>query len=80
MQKQPREIPPPTELEDVIPELYLGFWDVFSRESFDELPEQKQWDHAINLIPGSKPFSTKVYPVSPEIGRASCRERVFNWV
>ena len=56
---------PPTELEDVILEPYLGFRDVFSKESFDELSEQKQWDHAIDLIPGSKLFSTKVYPVSP---------------
>ena len=54
-----------TKLEDMIPELYLDFWDVFSKESFNELPEQKQWDHAIELIPGSKPFSTKVYPISP---------------
>ena len=56
---------PPTELKDVIPEPYLNFRDVFSKESFDELLEQKQWDHAINLVPGSKPFSTKVYPISP---------------
>ena len=49
----------------MIPEPYLSFRDVFSKESFDELPEQKQWDHAIDLIPGSKPFSTKVYPISP---------------
>ena len=56
---------PPTKLEDVVPEPYLGFRDVFSKESFDKLPERKQWDHAINLIPGSKPFSNKVYPISP---------------
>ena len=49
----------------MIPEPYLGFRDVFSKESFNELPEQKQWDHAIDLVPGSKPFSTKVYPISP---------------
>ena len=56
---------PPTELEDVILEPYLDFQDVFSKESFDEPLEQKQWDHAIDLVPGSKPFSTKVYPASP---------------
>ena len=49
----------------MIPEPYLSFRDVFSKESFNELPEQKQWDHAIDLVPGSKPFSTKVYPISP---------------
>ena len=56
---------PPTKLEDVIPEPYLGFWDVFSKESFDELLEQKQWDHAIDLVPGPKPFNTKVVPKIP---------------
>ena len=48
----------------MIPEPYLGFRDVFSKESFDKLPERKQWDHAIDLVPGSKPFSTKVYQIS----------------
>ena len=56
---------PPIELKDVIPEMYLSFWDIFSKELFNELLEQKQWDHAIDLIPGSKSFSTKVYPISP---------------
>ena len=31
---------PPTKLEDVIPELYLSFQDIFSKESFDELPSR----------------------------------------
>ena len=44
---------------------YLGFRDVFSKESFDELPEWKQWDHMVDLKPESQPFSTKVYPMSP---------------
>ena len=38
---------------------------MFSKESFNELPERKQWDHAIDLKPESQPFSTKVYPMSP---------------
>ena len=49
----------------MILEMYHCFWDVFLKESFNELPEQKQWDHAIELTPGSQPFSTKVYPMSP---------------
>ena len=28
---------------------YLGCRDVFSKESFNELPEWKQWDHVIDL-------------------------------
>ena len=38
---------------------------MFSKESFDELPEWKQWDHVIDLKPESQPFSMKVYPMSP---------------
>ena len=38
---------------------------MFSKESFNKLPERKQWDHAVDLKPGSQLFSTKVYPISP---------------
>ena len=51
--------------EDVAPKSYREFADVFSKESFDQLPEKKPWDHAIELTPDAKPFSTKVYPMSP---------------
>ena len=56
---------PAAKLEEILPKPYLVFWDVFSKESFDELPEWKQWDHAINLKPESQPFSMKVYLMSP---------------
>ena len=36
---------------------------MFSKESSNELPEWKQWDHAIDLKPESQPFSSKVYPM-----------------
>ena len=38
---------------------------VFAKEDFDILPEHRQWDHAIELIPGLEPKSSKVYPLSP---------------
>ena len=38
---------------------------MFSKESFNKLPEQKQWDHVINLKPESQLFSMKVYLMSP---------------
>ena len=38
---------------------------VFSKESFDVLPDPKPWDHAIELIPGGAPSGCKVYPLSP---------------
>ncbi|KNZ81113.1 hypothetical protein J132_03104 [Termitomyces sp. J132] len=41
------------------------FENVFSKASFDSLPECKQWDHAIELIPDAEPFSCKVYPLAP---------------
>jgi len=41
------------------------FRDVFAKESFDELPDQKQWDHAIKLVPDARNFSTQSIPPSP---------------
>jgi len=37
-----------------------GFKSVFAKEDFDILPEHRQWDHAIELIPGSEPKLSKV--------------------
>jgi len=51
--------------EPFIPPDYVrGFESVFAKEDFDILPEHRQWDHAIKLIPGSEPKSLKVYPLS----------------
>jgi len=41
-----------------------GFESIFAKEDFDILLEHRQWDHAIELIPGSEPKSLKVYPLS----------------
>jgi len=51
--------------EDIVPIQYHDFKGVFSKESFDELPDRKPWDHAIELRPGSEPHSSKIYPLSP---------------
>ena len=40
------------------------FESVFAKEDFNILPEHRQWDHAIKLIPGLEPKSSKVYPLS----------------
>jgi hypothetical protein len=43
-------------LEDSVPEHYL--WDfcrVLEKDQFDQLPEWKKWDHAIESKPGSEP-------------------------
>ena len=59
-----KEDTPTGKHEEMLPKPYLGFWDVFSKESFNELPEWKQWDYAIDLKPESQSFSMKVYLMS----------------
>src|SRR5271163_1772770 len=48
-----------------VPDYLQEFKDVFSKQSFDVLPEHKDWDHAIELIPGEKAAGCKVYPLAP---------------
>ena len=48
-----------------VPDYLQEFTSVFSKQSFNVLPEPKEWDHAVELIPGSKPSGCKVYPLSP---------------
>src|SRR5271156_2555049 len=48
-----------------VPDYLHEFKDVFSKKSFDVLPEHKDWDQAIELIPGEKAASCKVYPLAP---------------
>src|SRR5229473_6978304 len=36
------------------------------KKSFDEMPPSHPWDHAIELKPGSKPFTGKIYNLSPD--------------
>jgi len=48
----------------ILPNCIRGFESIFAKEDFDVLPEHRQWDHAIELIPGSEPKSSKVYPLS----------------
>ena len=48
-----------------VPDYLKEFTSIFSKQSFNVLPEPKEWDHAVELIPGSKPSSCKVYPLSP---------------
>ena len=51
--------------EEIVPPQYHEYKSVFSKESFDELPDRKPWDHAIELKPGSEPHRCKIYPLSP---------------
>ena len=49
----------------LILEYLKEFTSVFSKKDFDILLEPKEWDHAIEIIPGSKASNCKVYPLSP---------------
>jgi len=48
-----------------LPDCVKGFKSVFAKEDFDILPEHRQWDYTIELVPGLEPKSSKVYPLSP---------------
>jgi hypothetical protein len=52
--------------KELVPDYLHEFEDVFSKTSFDTLPDRKKWDHAIELIPQAIPRSCKVYPLSRE--------------
>ena len=54
-----------TEATVPVPEYLKEFTLVFSKQTFDNLPEPKEWDHAVELIPSSKPSSCKIYQLSP---------------
>ncbi|GLB45579.1 putative zinc ion binding [Lyophyllum shimeji] len=47
------------DFRDAVPDYLHDFEDVFSKAAFDELPERKQWDHAIELEPGSTSVEPK---------------------
>ncbi|SJL10872.1 uncharacterized protein ARMOST_14267 [Armillaria ostoyae] len=56
---------PKKTFEEMVPADYRSFHDLFSKENFDELPERKPWDHAIELVPNAKStLNCKVYPLN----------------
>ncbi|SJL16405.1 related to TY3B TY3B protein [Armillaria ostoyae] len=56
---------PTKTFEEMVPPDYRSFRDLFSKENFDELPDRKPWDHAIELIPNAKStLDCKVYPLN----------------
>jgi len=52
--------------EEQVPPCYHNFADIFSKESFDSLPEHCPWDHTIELTPGNHVIDCKVYNLSME--------------
>ena len=53
-----------TEMTTPIPDYLKEFTSMFSKQSFDILLEPREWDHAVEIIPGCKPTRCKVYPLS----------------
>ena len=46
---------------------YKLFQLVFEQKGFDELPPQRPWDYAIDLVSDAMPNKpSKVYPISPQ--------------
>ena len=49
-----------------IPSYFEEYKDVFSEESFEQLPQHWSWDHTIDLKPDFKPSDCKVYLLAPK--------------
>jgi hypothetical protein len=59
-----RNSAPLKSFHELVPSQFHDFEDIFSKVSFDALPDRKPWDHAIELELGAKTSSTKVHPLS----------------
>ena len=62
-----REATPEEEMRraGLIPDEYREFASVFEKSSFDQLPERRHWDHAIELKDDYQEKFCKVYPLNP---------------
>ena len=47
----------------LVPDYLREFTTIFSKQSFNVLLEPKEWDHVVELVPGSKPSGCKIYPL-----------------
>jgi hypothetical protein len=54
----------PKDFQDIVPTSLHAYADVFSETAFDSLPEQRKWDHAIELEREPSPGFCKVYPMT----------------
>jgi hypothetical protein len=51
---------------ELVPEAFHEYASVFLKDGFDNLPEQKPWDHEIHLLPNAPDvIQTKTYPLTP---------------
>ena len=54
----------PRSFREAVPTHLHDFEDLFAKSLFDPLLDRKIWDHVIELVPGAKPSSCKVYPIA----------------
>jgi len=54
----------PADQDKHLPEHLHNFHSIFSKDSFDELPGTKPWDHAVEFLPDATLKSCKVYPLA----------------
>ena len=59
---QKKEVRP---VEEIVPERYHEYLQVFSKKASERLPEHGPYDHAIELVTDAKMFHSRVYPLSP---------------
>jgi hypothetical protein len=52
-------------MKQYVPEEYWEYADVFSKETFDELPKRSEFDHAIELDESFTPKHVRPFPLSP---------------
>jgi hypothetical protein len=56
----------PKSFHDAVPMHLHDFEDLFAKSSFDRLPDQKIWDHTIELVLDAKAKGCKVYLIAPK--------------
>jgi hypothetical protein len=55
-----------TPIEKLVPEEYHEYLDVFDEEKANRFPEERSWDHEIEMKEGFEPKSYKSYNLTPE--------------
>src|SRR6266852_4947939 len=50
--------------EEAVPKHYHEYKDVFDEKEFDELPQRRMWDHAIELEEGFTPAQGHIFPLN----------------
>jgi hypothetical protein len=56
----------PKSFRDAVPMHQHDFKDLFTKSSFDRLPDRKIWDHTIELVLDAKVKGCKVYLITPK--------------